>query len=182
MSNSKNFNGYSTTASKIAYLNRQLNKTSSKTLSLNDIVAQSNYFEKLTITSSTEGIYPTQNPSFVYTGTITAIGDKTVTIDPLSIVTTPCTLFLIETLLVTNLNNGLYTINSEAETLQINELWFSRHSNNTYISADDLPTGAYEAFIRTLAISNVGAVLTTVEQIPQSKIGAIIHATTNILI
>ena len=181
MSNSKRFNNYSTASEKIAYLNKELNKSNNKNLSLNNIISQSNFSEKLTITS-TEGIYPTQNPSFVYTGTITAIGDKTVTIDPLSIVTTPCTLFLIETLLVTNLGNGLYTINSEAETLQINELWFSRHSNNTYISADDLPTGAYEAFIRTLAISNVGAVLTTVEQIPQSKIGAIIHATTNILI
>ena len=182
MSNSKRFNNYSTTAEKIAYLNRKLNKNTSSALSLNNIINQSNYAEKLNLTSSTEAIIPTQNPSFLWDATITAIGDKTITVDSTANLYVPCTLFLIENLLVTQLNNGLYTINSEAETLQINELWFSRHSNNTYISADDLPTGAYEAFIRTLAISNVGAVLTTVEQIPQSKIGAIIHATTNILI
>ena len=182
MSNSKRFNNYTTTAEKIAYLNKQLNKSNNKTLTLNNIVNQSNYAEKLNLTTTTEAIVPIQTPSFVYTGTITAIGDKTVTIDPLSIVTTPCTVFLIETLLVTSLGNGLYTINSEAETLQINELWLSRHSDNTYISPDDLPTGTYEAFIRTLAVSNAGAILTTVDQIPTSKIGATVHAATNILI
>ena len=182
MSNSKRFNNYTTASEKINYLNKQINKTNNKTLSLNNIISQSNFSEKLSLSSSTESIVPIQNPSFVYTGTITAIGNKTVTINPLSIVTSPCTLFLIENLLVTKLDNGLYTINSDAETLQINELWFSRYSDNTYLSADDLPTGTYEVFIRTIATANVGNVFTTVGQIPPSKVGSTIYATTNILI
>ena len=181
MSN-KRFNSYSTTAEKIAYLNRELNKSNNKTLSLNNIINQSNFSEKLSITSSTESIIPTQTQSFLWDSTIVAVGNKTITVASTTDFYVPCTLFLIETLLLTNLGNGLYTINSEAETLQIEEIWFSKHSDNTYISSDDLPTGTYEAFIRTLAISNVGAILTTVDNIPTSKIGSTIYATTNILI
>ena len=178
----KRFNNYTTASEKIAYLNKELNKANNKNLSLNNIVSQSNYAERLSISSSTDSIIPTQTPSFVYTGTITAIGDKTVSVNSTANFYTPSTLFYFEDLLVTNLENNLYSITNEADVLFVGEIPLSKVADNTYLCNQNIATGTYEVTFRTTATSFTGNEIAIKNNIPTSKIGSTVYTTTNILI
>lgn len=182
MANNKRFNGYSVTAEKIAFLNKQLNKANNKNLSLNNITNQSNYAEKLNLTTSTEAIIPTQTPSFLWDSIVMAVGDETITVDSTANFYSPSTIFYFEDLLVTSLGNNLYSITNEANILFVGEIPLSKVSNNTYLCNQNIPTGTYEVTFRTIATSFTGNEIITVDNIPTSKIGSTIYATTNILI
>ena len=94
----------------------------------------------------------------------------------------PSTIFYFEDLLITNLGNNLYSITNEADVLFIGEIALSKISNNTYLCNQNIATGTYEVTFRTIATSFTGNEITIIDNIPTSKIGSTIYATTNILI
>ena len=182
MSNSKRFNNYTTASEKINYLNKQLNKANNKNLSLNNITSQANFSEKLNITSSTEGIIPISTQSFLWDGAISSVSDKKVIVSSTANFYTPSTVFYFEDLLVTNLGNNLYSITNEADILYVGEISLSKVSDNTYLCNQNIATGTYKITFRTVATSFTGNEIAVKDNIPSSKVGSTIYATTNILI
>ena len=73
----------------------------------------------------------------------------------------PCLIFYNELVDIINNGNGIYTINSDIILYAYKDKYFTRTSDNTYLSNLDIPTGKYTFIVFMRIIGRVGNNFTT---------------------
>ena len=73
----------------------------------------------------------------------------------------PCLIFYNESVDIVNKGSGIYTINSDIILYAYQDKYFTRISDNTYLSTLDLPTGQYTFTIFMRILDRVGNNFTT---------------------
>ena len=73
----------------------------------------------------------------------------------------PCLIFYNELVDIVNNRNGIYTINSDIIIYAYKDKYFTRISDNTYLSNLDLPTGQYTFTVFMRIVERVSNNFTT---------------------
>ena len=73
----------------------------------------------------------------------------------------PCLIFYNQLVDIINKGNGIYTINSDIIIYAYQDKYFTRISDNTYLSNLDIPTGQYTFIVFMRILERVGNNFTT---------------------
>ena len=156
------FNRYNTVPALLAYLNKQQRKQFTDSFDVTNLVQTSNYFEKLSIAPTIDNIELLSNQAFIWSGNIITQNGNIITLDnPQPYILPPCLIFYNESVDIINKGHGIYTIPSDVILYSYQDKYFTRISEDTYLSNLDIPTGTYNFTVFMKIISRNGNNFTT---------------------
>ena len=155
------FKRYSTVSQLLHQLNKQQQKLFQESFNVENLVQSVNYFDKIKSLISSE-TYMQTTPAFVWDGNIITQNGNIITLDtPQPYLHPPCLIFYNQSVDIINKGNGIYTINSDIVIYAYQDKYFTRISDNTYLSNLDIPTGQYTFIVFMRILERVGNNFTT---------------------